>query len=107
VKDDLQAIKEIYRVVEPGGWALIVIPVYGERTFEDPSLDYAGREKIHGIASHMRMNGLDFRLKLSEAGFHVNVFSLDDVPGSYFDKSVSSPHIDSDKYLFFCNKVIT
>ena len=107
VKDDLGAIKEIYRIVESGGWALIAIPVYGESTFEDLSLDYSGREKMYGIGCHMRMNGLDFRLKLSEAGFHVNVFSLDDAPGSYFDRSANSPHIDTDKYLFFCNKVMT
>lgn len=107
VKDDAGAIKEIYRVIGPGGWALIAIPVYGERTLEDLSLDYSGREKMYGIGCHMRMNGLDFRLKLSEAGFQVSILSLDDVQGNYFDRGANSPHIDTDKYLFFCNKVMT
>jgi SAM-dependent methyltransferase len=104
IKDDKRAIKEIYRVLKPGGWALVVIPIYGEKTFEDHDLDYSGREKMYGMGDHMRMNGLDFRVKLVDAGFHVDILSLDDVPGKYIDRSIRSPHVDSDKYLFFATK---
>lgn len=104
IKDDVRAVKEVYRVVRPGGWALIVIPIYGEETFEDAGLDYNGREKMYGIGEHMRMNGLDFKIKLANAGFSVNVYSLNDVPGNYIDRNVNSVHVESDKYLFFCKK---
>ena len=90
--------------MKANGWALIAIPIYGEITFEDPELDCEGREKMYGIGDHMRMNGLDFKLKLSDAGFSVDIYSFDDVPGNYIDKSVKSPHLETDKYLFFCKK---
>lgn len=105
IEDDEQAIREIYRVIKPGGWALVAIPIYGEKTVEDPSLDFNGREKMYGDGTHVRMNGVDFKFKLSAAGFDVKMISLEDVPGNYFDRSVSSPHLDTDKYLFFCNKL--
>ncbi|MBN2570218.1 MAG: class I SAM-dependent methyltransferase [Deltaproteobacteria bacterium] len=104
VKDDLKAIRELYRVIRPGGWALIAVPIYGEKTFEDPELDYHGREKRYGIGDHLRMYGLDLENRLFDAGFSVNTLSIDDVPGSYIDRSVASPHMESDKYLFFCTK---
>lgn len=104
IKDDIQAIKELYRILKPNGWAVIAIPIYGEKTFESPGLDSRGRERMYGAGEHMRMNGLDFELKLSEAGFSVKIYSIDDVPGSYIDRSVNSPHVESDRYLFFCKK---
>ena len=105
IKDDTKALKELYRILKPGGWVLVSIPIYGEKTFEDVSLDSKGREKMYGIESHLRMNGLDFRKKITAAGFDVNIYSVGDIPGCYFDTSVSSPHIESDKYLFYCRKI--
>ena len=104
IADDTKAIKEIYRILKPGGWTVIAIPIYGETTFEDPSLGDEGRKKIYGIKTHHRMNGLDFKVKLTDAGFAVKIYSLDDVPGNYIDRSDMSPHIESDKYLFLCKK---
>lgn len=104
IKDDITAIEELYRVLKPGGWALISVPIYGEKTYEDPSLDYEGRQKWYGIGEHMRLNGLDLESKLARAGFYVKVYSFDDIPGDYIDRTVDSPHMRSDKYFFFCKK---
>ena len=104
IENDRQAIRELHRIVKPNGWALIVVPIYGETTFEDPELDFNGRERMYGIGDHMRMNGLDFALKLSDAGFSVSIHTIDDVPGAYFDRSAKSPHLEANKYLFFCKK---
>jgi len=104
IKDDAQAISELYRVIKPGGWALIAVPIYGNETYEDTSLDFKGREKMYGMGDHMRANRLDFKQKLSKAGFRVDIYTFDNVPGNYVDRSVNSPHIESDKYLFFCKK---
>ena len=83
---------------------MIAIPIYGDRTFEDPSLDDGGRERMYGTKVHQRLNGLDFKTKLVDAGFSVQVYSLDEIPGDYVDRNVTSPHIESDKYLFFGRK---
>ncbi|MFC2091746.1 class I SAM-dependent methyltransferase [Elusimicrobiota bacterium] len=104
IRDDLRAIKELYRVLKPGGWVLLSVPIYGETTFEQPELDYKGREKMYGIGEHMRLNGLDLERKLTKEGFSVSIYSIDDIPGEYVDRSVHTPHTESDKYLFYCIK---
>ncbi len=106
IEDDRKAIGEIFRVLKPQGQAIIAVPTYGEKTFEDRSLDYAGRAAQYGIGDHVRMNGLDFGDKLRGAGFTVTIASLDDVDGNFIDRSVRSPHVDSDRYLFHCVKPI-
>ena len=104
IEEDIKAIAELYRVVRKGGWVLIAVPTYGVTTYEDMSLDAEGRAKIYGLDQHVRMNGLDLKNKLEAAGFSVDIHSFDTVPGPYVDRSVSSPHVDSDKYLFYCMK---
>lgn len=104
IKNDITALQEIYRVLKKGGWALIAIPIYGKKTFEDSSLDDEGRIKMYGLAEHMRMNGLDFVDKLSAVGFSADIYSIDTVHGKYLDRRVSSPHVESDKWLFYCKK---
>jgi len=104
IADDARAIREMYRVLEPGGWAVVAIPIYGETTLELPGLDDAGRERTYCVRSHQRLNGLDFRGKLESAGFSVQLHSFDTVPGAYVDRSVHSPHMESDRYLFYCTK---
>lgn len=104
VVDDCTAIAELYRVLRPGGQAIIAVPTYGETTFEDTTLDYAGRELQYGTGDHLRLNGLDFADKLTSAGFNVDIVAIDDVPGNYVDRTVVSPHTESDRYLFHCTK---
>jgi len=104
IRDDLRAIRELHRCLKPGGKALIAVPIYGKTTFDDPTLDFEQRRLMYGIGDHMRLNGLDLQAKLANAGFRVQLFSTDDVPGDYMDHAASSPHIDSDKYLFWCGK---
>lgn len=104
VVDDQKAMAEFFRVLRPGGQAIIAVPTYGARTFEDTSLDFAGRELQYGIGDHVRMNGLDFANRLEVTGFAVQIVSMDDVGGTWLDRTVQSPHTDSDRYLFICTK---
>ena len=104
IEDDQKAIREIYRVLKPRGHAILAVPTYGDVTYEDTSLDYAGRAEQYGAGDHRRMNGLDFADKLRAARFEVKVVSVDDVKGNFVDRSVRSPHTDSDRYLFHCTK---
>ena len=74
VEDDLQAMRELYRVMRRGGWGVILSPVELDRapTFEDDSItDEAERTRIFGQYDHRRVYGRDYADRLREAGFEV------------------------------------
>ena len=74
VDDDRRAMREMYRVMRPGGWGIMLSPVNMERetTYEDPSItDPAERERHFGQKDHLRDYGRDYGRRLSEAGFDV------------------------------------
>ncbi len=104
VVNDHKAMTEFFRVLRPGGMAIVAVPTYGPETWEDPSLDDAGRELQYGAREHVRLNGLDFGERLIATGFDVQVLSIDNVAGNWVDRTVRSPHTESDRYLFICRK---
>ncbi|MDD5730437.1 MAG: methyltransferase domain-containing protein [Candidatus Omnitrophica bacterium] len=104
IQEDVKALKELYRIIKPGGWATIAVPIYGDKTYEDSSLDHGGREKMYAWPDHVRLNGLDFKSKLTSAGFNTYIYTYADVPGKYIDREVQSPLLEDNKYIFFCRK---
>lgn len=76
VVEDRKAMRELHRVLRPGGWALVLVPIdFGrEETFENPAIVApADRERLFGQADHIRVYGRDFTARLEEAGFTVRV----------------------------------
>ena len=76
VENDIQCMKEIYRVLKPGGFAILQSPVDISRaiTYEDPSITSEDeREKHYWQKDHVRLFGLDYKDKLTSAGFQVDV----------------------------------
>lgn len=79
VTDDRLAIQELYRLLTPGGVALLTVPVNTSRqeTYENPAITApAGRFAHFGAADHVRYYGLDFADRLREAGFAVETFRM-------------------------------
>jgi SAM-dependent methyltransferase len=75
IEDDGKAMRELRRVVRPGGTALIMCPVYKERatTYEDASVvSPQDRLVAFGQTDHVRLYGADFGARLERAGFQVD-----------------------------------
>ena len=79
VEDDHQCMKELYRVLKPGGFAIMQVPIdYSrEKTYEDKSITSPEeREKHFWQKDHLRLFGRDYPDKLTAAGFQVKQVQL-------------------------------
>lgn len=75
IPDDTKAMQEIFRVLAPGGTAILQVPYDRNRahTFEDDTItDPKKRTEIFGQYDHVRVYGLDYFKKLNSIGFEVN-----------------------------------
>lgn len=80
VPDDRAAMRELARVLRPGGWALIVVPVTAPATVEDASLaDPVEQERRFGQLDHVRRYGPDALDRLAAAGFACTTLRAADV----------------------------
>lgn len=74
VEDDRRAIAEMFRVMRPGGWGIMLSPVTPglEKTREDASVTTPeGRLEAFGQRDHVREYGEDYPDRLAGAGFRV------------------------------------
>ncbi len=75
VPDDAKAMSELYRVLKPGGWAILQTPMSDNpKTIEDITLtDPQERVRLFGQEDHIRTYGLDKKDRLEKAGFEVTL----------------------------------
>jgi SAM-dependent methyltransferase len=74
IPDDTKAMQELYRVLKPGGMAILQIPLDDNRevTFADDTItDQKQRAEIFGQYDHVRIYGRDYYNKLRSIGFTV------------------------------------
>lgn len=84
VDDPLTCMKELYRVMKPGGWAIMQVPqdINRAETFEDPSIvTPEDREKYYWQKDHLRLFGLDYPQYLEKAGFRAEIFDKEAIIG--------------------------
>jgi SAM-dependent methyltransferase len=105
VENDILAMKEVYRVLKPGGWAILQVPFMGknlEKTFEDPSVNTgAERQKVYGQRDHVRIYGQDYPERLRNAGFEVYE---DDFVKVLPEKQVVRYALPPDEIIYLCRK---
>lgn len=104
VEDDRKAIGELHRVLKPGGWAILQVPVFSEleKTHEDAEIRTPDeREQAFGLKEHVRKYGLDYKDRLEDAGFMVNV---DPYVESLSPEIVRMFCLNKDEKIYFCTK---
>ncbi len=81
IPDDAAAMSELARVLKPGRWAMIAVPMRdADETYEDPSITTPeGRREAFGQADHVRWYGRDLADRLDAAGFDVVRIDVADV----------------------------
>ena len=91
VEDDRLAMRELHRIMRPGGWGIMLVPEDRSLkvTFEDDTItDSEERTRIFGQYDHRRIYGRDYDERLREAGFEVERIA--------FEQSLSAE--ERDKY---------
>lgn len=101
VEDDRKAMRELRRVLAPGGWAILAVPIGRETTFEDASITTAAeRQRVFGQWDHVRIYGRDYLDRLREAGFNVEVIRPSDLQPE--SECVRMGITDAAGEIFFC-----
>lgn len=106
IVEEQVALKEVLRVLVPGGWAVLQVPMdySNEFTYEDNTItNQKEREKIFGQYDHVRLYGNDYPKRLENAGF---IVKTDDFVNE-FDKHVAERfRFDMNEKIFLCRKPV-
>lgn len=77
--DDRKALSELFRVLRPGGTAILSVPLVEgwDETYEAPEITAPEDRAIHFFQhDHLRIYGRDFRDRVRAAGFELREFGL-------------------------------
>lgn len=103
VEDDRTAIKEFFRVLKNGGWAILLVPITAKATFEDRSIiDPEDRLRAFGQCDHVRRYGPDYVERLRDAGFKVEIVQVADLVSPH--EAVTMGLTSSSGEIYFCTK---
>jgi SAM-dependent methyltransferase len=104
VDDALQCMKELHRVMKPGGWGIMQVPqdITRQETYEDTSITSPEeREKHYWQKDHVRLFGLDYPEWLKKAGFTVKEFKPTE---NYSKDQISRYRLQEGEVLYIVSK---
>ncbi len=98
------ALSELYRVLKPGGFAIMQSPqdMAMDHTLEDPTItDPRERERVFKQSDHLRLFGRDYGDVLRSAGFQVKEDDFVQVMDPLLAKRYALP---MEEIVYFCTK---
>ena len=110
IEDDIKAMKEIYRILKPKGFAILQVPIKRKNTFEDFSIKSPKeREKVFGQKDHVRIYGEDYKDRLKKAGFKLKIEKfVDSLDKKQVKRFVLLPNNgkchNTEGYIYLCRK---
>jgi len=99
IPEDSKAMSELFRVLKPGGKAVLQVPISKNslKTVEDLTItDRAQREALFGQFDHVRIYGQDYEQRLRSLGFTINRINI--------SKKYKNMGLNPDEDLFVCEK---
>lgn len=104
IEADRRAMGELFRVLRPGGWAILqaMVDLNRETTLEDPTVtSFEDRRRVFGHYEHIRLYGRDYVDRLRSCGFEVTVEQF----GQNFTPEESERlGLDRDLGIYVCRK---
>ncbi len=105
IPDDISAMREIFRVLKPGGKAVLQVPysLKLEKTYEDDRYRTPEeREKHFGQFDHVRIYGMDYPDRLRSCGFDVEI--IDQKDGLKHAGDLKKYALNPKEYLYVASK---
>jgi SAM-dependent methyltransferase len=99
IPEDTKAMSEIFRVLKPGGFAILQVPIsYStDKTIEDFSITNPDeRKRRFGKSDHCRIYGLDYIDRLKSVGFEVDMKNI--------SKDFPQFALNPEENIFICTK---
>jgi SAM-dependent methyltransferase len=104
IPDDRRAMSELFRVLKPGGWAILQVPLDAsrEQTYEDWNITAPEDRRRHfGQEDHVRWYGRDYKARLESAGFQV---TADGYVRSFSPAQIRHYGLMADEDIYICRK---
>jgi SAM-dependent methyltransferase len=82
IPNDIDAIKEMYRVLKPDGKLLVSVPIFpigNTTTYQPKELERIQFNSVHGHPDHCRSCGLDYYLRFEGVGFKTQTLHSKDI----------------------------
>jgi SAM-dependent methyltransferase len=73
IPEDIKAMRELCRVLKPGGWAILQVPIWAFETVEVPGASRDHYLELYGHSDHVRRYGFDYKNRLEKSGLKVKI----------------------------------
>jgi ubiquinone/menaquinone biosynthesis C-methylase UbiE len=97
-------MSELFRVLKPEGFAILQVPISknAKETFEDFSITSPEeREKYFGQKDHVRIYGKDYKRRLENIGFKLDLY---DILKDLSIKEIKIFGLNQEEILYICQK---